>query len=291
MSGSADFPSLVDADWLWRHSGDADLCILDASWHLPDSGRDARAEYREAHIPGARFLDIDRVADPDSPLPHMLPDAGRFAAEVEALGIEDNSRVVVYDTHGLFGAARGWWMLRVFGHDRVAVLDGGLAAWRSRGFPLESGEPPPPAAATFTARFQPRRVRSLEEVRANLDSRAERLIDARPAGRFAGRDPEPRPGLRAGHIPGAANVPFDALIDPDTRCLLPPEALRQRLENDDPRPVICSCGTGVTACAVAFGLHRLGRDDVAVYDGSWTEWAGRGDTLVATGDPGEEPAP
>lgn len=285
MSGSPDFPSLVDADWLWRHSDAPDLRILDASWHLPGSGRDALAEYREAHVPGAGFLDIDRVADPDSPLPHMLPDAERFASEASALGIDNDSRVVIYDTHGLFGAARGWWMFNVFGHDRVAVLNGGLVAWRSQGLPLESGEPPAPAAATFKAHFQPRHVRNLAQVRANLDSRAERLIDARPPGRFAGRDPEPRPGLRAGHIPGAANVPFDSLIDPGTRRLLPPETLRRRLGSDDTRPVVCSCGTGVTACAVAFGLHRLGRDDVSVYDGSWTEWAGRDDTPVATGGP------
>jgi len=260
LSGSPDLPSLVDA------------------------------EYRGGHIGGARFLDIDRVADPDSPLPHMLPDAGRFAEAVGALGVGNDSRVVIYDTHGLFGAARGWWMFRVFGHERVAVLDGGLPAWRSRGFPLEAGMPAPPAPARFTARFRAGRVRTLAQVRANLDSAAERLVDARPAGRFAGREPEPRSGLRAGHVPGAENVPFDALIDPGTRRLRPPGALRQLLASDDARPVICSCGTGVTACALAFGLYQLGRDDVSVYDGSWTEWAARDDTPVVTGDPEDESA-
>lgn len=283
MIPSGDFPSLVDTDWLRHRLGDQSLRILDASWHLPGTGRDGLAEYRDAHVPGARFLDIDRVADVDSDLPHMLPDAEYFAAEMASLGVGNDSRVVVYDTHGLFGAARGWWMLRVFGHDRVAILDGGLTAWRAAGLPLASGENPAPSGTRFEAGFRPQMVRDLQQVRANLDTRTERLIDARPAGRFAGEQPEPRAGLRGGHVPGAENIPFDRLIDPETRRVRAPEALRDLFGQSDRRPVVCSCGTGVTACALAFGLYRIDREDVAVYDGSWTEWGGRDDTPVATG--------
>lgn len=283
MTRRRELPSLVAADWLRRHSAEADLRILDASWHLPGSGRDARAEFRAGHVPGATFLDIDRVADPASPLPHMLPSADRFAAEVRALGIDNHSRVVIYDSHGLFGAARGWWMFRVFGHDRVAILDGGLPAWQALGGSLEQGEAQAAGAETFSVRLQADRVRSLRQVWSNLEDPAEQLVDARPEGRFRGTEPEPWSGLRAGHIPGAVNVPFDSLIDPETRRLQSPTVLRQRFGRLDKRPVVCSCGTGVTACALAFGLHRIGRDDVAVYDGSWTEWAGRDDTPAETG--------
>lgn len=286
MSEPERFPSLQAAEWLWRHAAEPDLHVLDASWHLPGSGRDARAEYHEAHIPGAAFFDIDHIADPDSDLPHMLPSAQRFAAEVGALGVGDASRVVIYDSHGLFGAARAWWMFRAFGHDRVAILDGGLARWRALGLPLEQGAPAPPQPATFTARPQPQRVRSLEQVRKGLEQRQIQLLDARPRGRFLGTDPEPRPGLPSGHIPGARNLPFQHLVDPTTHRLRGDDELVELFGGLDDRPVVCSCGTGVTACALAFGLHRLGRDDVAVYDGSWTEWAGRPELPLETGPGG-----
>lgn len=276
------FSSLVDADWLAAHLDRPDLRVLDASWHLPGTGRDAAEEFRQAHIPGAAFFDIDRVVDPESPLPHTLPDADRFAAMIGELGIDNESVVVVYDSHGLFSAARAWWMLRVFGHDRVAILDGGLPAWRARELPLASGQAAP-APATFVARLDPERVWSLDDVARNLETGTARLIDARPAGRFAGTDPEPRPGLRSGHIPGSHNVPFDRITDPATKRVLPADELRTLLDDRDERPVVCSCGSGVSACVLAFALHRLGREDVAVYDGSWSEWGGREDTPIESG--------
>lgn len=279
---ATDIPSLVDVDWLVSNPAQPGLQILDASWHLPGSGRDARAEYIEGHIPGAAFFDIDRIVDPESDLPHMLPDAARFAAEMGALGIDNDSTVVVYDSHGLFSAARAWWMLRVFGHERVAVLNGGLPAWRAHDLPLVSGDITP-EPATFIARFDPGRVWSLEDVARNLETGTARLIDARPPGRFSGTDPEPRAGLRSGHVPGSHNVPFDRVTDPETKQVLAEDELRTLLDDRDERPIVCSCGSGVSACVLAFALHRLGRDDVAVYDGSWAEWAGREDTPVESG--------
>lgn len=278
----SDFSSLVDVDWLAGRLERPDLRVLDASWHLPGSGRDAAEEFREAHIPGAAFFDIDRIVDPKSPLPHTLPDAERFAVEVGLLGIDNESAVVVYDSHGLFSAARVWWMFRVFGHERVAILDGGLPAWRARELPLESGNAAP-EPATFTARFDPERVWSLEDVVRNLETGEARLVDARPPGRFSGTDPEPRAGLRPGHIPGSFNVPFDRITDPETGRVLPTDMLRTLLDDRDERPVVCSCGSGVSACVLAFALHRLGRENVAVYDGSWAEWGGREDTPVDSG--------
>lgn len=278
----SDLSSLVDVDWLAGHLEQPDLRVLDASWHLPGSGRDAAREFREAHIPGTAFFDIDRIVDPESPLPHTLPDADRFAREVGALGIGNESVVVIYDSHGLFSAARAWWMLRVFGHERVAILDGGFPAWRARELPLASGQAAP-IPATFSARFDADRVWSLDDVARNLETGAARMIDARPPGRFSGTDPEPRPGLRPGHIPGSFNVPFDRVTDPATKRVLSVDELRTLLDDRDERPVVCSCGSGVSACALAFALHRLGREDVAVYDGSWSEWGGREDTPIESG--------
>ncbi|MFW5969900.1 MAG: 3-mercaptopyruvate sulfurtransferase [Halofilum sp. (in: g-proteobacteria)] len=277
--------SLVDPDWLAEHLGEAGLCVVDASWHLPNSGRHAEREYLNGHIPGAVFFDIDRVADNDSPLPHMLPDAGDFADEAGRLGIDNETLVVVYDSLGLFSAARVWWMFRVFGHDRVVILDGGLPAWEARGLPLETGAVDR-SPVRFVAELDRARVWALEDVRWNLDTGRARLFDARPPERFAGTAPEPRPGLPSGHIPGSVNVPFAAVTDPETGRVRPPHELRALFADPDQRPAVCSCGTGVTACVVAFALHCLGHDDVAIYDGSWTEWAGHGGLPIATG-PGD----
>ncbi len=274
--------SLVDVTWLERHRGDEDLCVLDASWHLPNSGRDAGSEYLAGHIPDAVFFDIDRIADTDSGLPHMLPDAEHFAREVGQLGVDNRTRVIVYDSVGLFSAARVWWMFRVFGHERVAILDGGLPAWQRAGLPLEAG-PVERLPARFVAQADPEAVWTLEDVHGNLDTGSAVLVDARPSGRFDGSASEPRPGLPSGHIPGARNIPFNMVTDPDTGCVRPPTELREQFADLDDRLVVCSCGTGVTACVLAFALHRLGRDDVAVYDGSWTEWAGRGDLPIEIG--------
>jgi thiosulfate/3-mercaptopyruvate sulfurtransferase len=273
---------VVDADWLHTRIGQPGLCVLDASWHLPTTGREGRAEFPTEHLPGAQFFDIDRIADTDSPLPHMLPDAETFAREVGGLGVDNDTAVVVYDTLGLFSAARAWWMFRAFGHQAVAVLDGGLPEWNRCGFATESGEPPRVAPAAFEPAFVAERVADIDRVRASLGDTRTRVLDARPAPRFRGEVAEPRPGVRAGHMPGAANLPYDRVIDPQTGRLRSPEELVSLLGDAKERSVICSCGTGVTACVLALALERIGHTDVAVYDGSWAEWGGREDTAVET---------
>jgi thiosulfate/3-mercaptopyruvate sulfurtransferase len=273
--------SLVTTAWLAGELGAPDLRVLDGTWHMPQLKRDARREFAEAHIPGAAFFDIDAIADTSVALPHMLPAPEVFAARVGALGIGDGDRVVVYDARGVVSAARVWWTFQAFGHDRVAVLDGGLPKWRAESRPLASGEPHP-TPRQFTARYRADLVRDLAAVRANLDGRREQVVDARSPGRFAGTEPEPRAGLRGGHIPGSLNVPYEALYRADGT-LLPPEALREVFAGagvKEGMPVVTSCGSGVTACVLALGLHRIGRRDVAVYDGSWTEWGGHPDTPV-----------
>ena len=267
-------PPLVSADWLAERLGDPSLRVLDASWYLPTSGRDARREYVDGHVPGAVFMDLDEVSDTDSDLPHMLPSPEEFARAAGALGVGDDTTVVVYDGSGAnLSAPRAWWMFRVFGHERVAVLDGGMKLWRAEGRPLERGEVAP-EPATFTARLQPALVRDMEAVRATVQSGDAQVVDMRPAGRFAGRDPEPRPGLRSGHIPGSVNVPFTTLTRPDGTALPPDELRRHLAEAGVPldRPIIASCGSGTSACSLLFNLERLGKHDWALYDGSWAEW-------------------
>ncbi len=272
---------LVTPDWLAANLGRRTVRPLDGSWHMPQLKRDARAEFAQAHIPGAVFFDIDAIADTASPLPHMLPGARKFAECVGALGVGDHDFVVVYDTRGVVSAARVWWTFRAFGHARVAVLDGGLPKWQAEGRAVETGVPAP-KPRRFTARLHRSLVRDLAQVRANLASRREQVLDARSHGRFIGTEPEPRPGLRGGHIPASLNLPYDHLYRKDGT-LLPPDDLRRLFEAaglDPAKPVVTTCGSGVTAAVLALGLHLLGHEKVAVYDGSWTEWGGRNDTPV-----------
>jgi len=270
---------LVTTDWLAANLRRRNVRVVDGSWHMPQLKRDARAEFARAHIPGAVFFDIDAIADTASPLPHMLPNARKFAESVGALGIGDRDVVVVYDTRGVISAARVWWTFRAFGHAPVAVLDGGLPKWQAEGRPVETGVPAP-KPRRFTARLHRSLVRDLAQMRANLASRREQVLDARSHGRFIGTEPEPRPGLRGGHIPGSLNLSYDQLYRKDGT-LLPPDDLQRRFEAaglDPAKPVVTTCGSGVTAAVLALGLHLLGHEKVAVYDGSWTEWGGRNDT-------------
>jgi thiosulfate/3-mercaptopyruvate sulfurtransferase len=272
---------LVSTEWLAKHLGEPGLRVLDGSWHMPQLKRDPRAEFAQAHVPGAVFFDIDAIADHATDLPHMLPDAAAFARAVGALGVGTGDRVVVYDVHGVVSAARVWWTFRVFGHDAVAVLDGGLRKWRAEGRPVESGAASP-APRAFEASFRPELVRDLGALRANLVGHVAQVLDARSAGRFAGTEPEPRTGLRGGHIPGSLNLPYDTLYREDGT-LKPPNELRaafQRAGLDLARPVVTTCGSGVTASVLALALYLVGRRDVAVYDGSWSEWGGRPDTPI-----------
>jgi thiosulfate/3-mercaptopyruvate sulfurtransferase len=272
--------NLVEPAWLHANLGAPDIVVLDATYYLPAEQQDARAHFLAAHIPGARFFDIDNIADQDTELPHMVPAVGWFEKSVAALGISNDSRVVVYDQKGVFSAPRAWWMMRLFGHETVAVLDGGLPAWREAGFATETGEPPPPLPVTFRASFAPRRLRGLNDVLRNIETAREVLLDARSAGRFDGTLPDPRPELQSGHIPGSRNLPSAELLR-DGRWFLAPEALRDRFAAagvDGSKPVITSCGSGVTAAILALGLTLAGLGEAAIYDGSWTEWASRDDT-------------
>jgi len=275
--------AVVTTEWLAKHLGESDLRVVDGTWHMPQANRDARAEFEAAHVPGATFFDIDAISDRNTTLPHMLPPVAQFEAAVGALGIGGGDRVVVYDVRGVVSAARVWWTFRAFGHDAVAVLDGGLKKWRAEGRPLERGAASP-RAATFTARPRPELVHDLDAMRANIGSRAAQVLDARSPGRFAGTEPEPRAGLRGGHIPGSLNLPYETLYEADGT-LKSPDALRGAVAAagvDLGRPIVTTCGSGVTASVLALALYLLDRRDVAVYDGSWSEWGGRADTPIET---------
>jgi thiosulfate/3-mercaptopyruvate sulfurtransferase len=277
--------SLVSTEWLAGHLNAPDLRIVDGSFTLPGVKPTAWELYAKRHIPGAVFFDIDDIADEKSSLPHMLPSPEKFAQRMRKLGLGDGHKIVVYDSTGLNSAARPWWMLRVFGHRDSAILDGGLPKWQAEGRPLTDAMPVP-RERHFTARLNTLLVRDKAQLLENLKSRREQVVDARSRGRFDGTAAEPRPGLRHGHIPGSLNLPYDELIDPKTRTVLPAEALAQRFAEaglERGKPVVTSCGSGVTACALAFGLHLLGWPDAAVYDGSWSEWGLPGDTPVETG--------
>ncbi len=275
--------ALVSTDWLAQHLDDPRLRIADGTYFLPNVKRDADAEFRTRHIPGAVRFDIDDIKDPGNPLPHMLPDDETFAEKVGALGFANDSAIVAYDGLGLQSAARVWWMFRVFGHDNVAVLDGGLPKWLKEGKPVASGEADP-KPARFNARFRPELVRDLDAVASDLTSDREQVVDARSRGRFAGTEPEIRAGIRSGHMPGAKNLPFTELLGPDAT-MAPAERIAQLFRDagvDPKRPIVTSCGSGVTACVLALGLYQIGHRNAAIYDGSWTEWGGRKDTAVTT---------
>jgi thiosulfate/3-mercaptopyruvate sulfurtransferase len=275
---------LVSAAWLKARIAAPDIRVVDASWYMPGDPRDPDAEFLDRHIPGAVRFDFDEIADKASGLPHMLPDPMAFAAAVGALGVGSEHRVVVYASDGIAPAARVWWMFRVMGHDAVSVLDGGLPQWTAVRGPMQAG-PAAPAPATFHPRFRKELVRSFDQVAAVLVGRSAQVVDARGAARFRGEAPEPRPGLRSGHMPGARNVPFTELLNADG-AMKPAAALAKVFaEAGAPlaRPMVTSCGSGVTAAVVALAMARLGRWDTAVYDGSWAEWGARADADVVTG--------
>lgn len=277
---------LVDTDTLSRLLDAPDVRVVDASWYLPVENRDALSDYHERHIPGAVFFDIDDISDESTDLPHMLPRPEKFSSRVRSLGLGDGVRIVVYDGGNMMAAARVWWMFRVFGHDDILVLDGGLAKWMAEGRPVDD-EPVIPRERHFTSRHNTFLVRDIDQIKANLASRRAQVVDARGHGRFTGEEAEFRPGLRSGHIPGSRNLPYTSLLHEDGT-IVDNEAIATAFRDagvDPARPVVTTCGSGISACFLALALDLAGFPDAAVYDGSWTEWGGAADTPVATGAP------
>jgi thiosulfate/3-mercaptopyruvate sulfurtransferase len=273
---------LVTTEWLAEHLHSPDLRIIDGSYYLPGEGLDPREEFELHHIPGAVFFDIDDIADSETDLPHMLPSPQKFSSRVRKLGLGDGLRFVVYDQKGVWSSPRVWWTFRYFGHEDIAILDGGLPKWMDEGRAVETG-PAKSGERHFTARMNSFMIRDRDQIAANLKNAREQILDARPAGRFLGRDPEPREGLRRGHIPGSINLPYNELMNAGSRTLRTSNELRQRFEAAGvafDRPVVTSCGSGITAAILSLGLQMAGHKDVALYDGSWAEWGLPGDTPI-----------
>jgi thiosulfate/3-mercaptopyruvate sulfurtransferase len=275
---------LVSADWLASHLNDPNVIVLDASYYLANAKRDADAEFLAGHIPGAQRFDIDAISDKSSPLPHMLPSPEQFAQQVGALGVGDGMTVVLYDGIGLYGAARVWWTFRAFGSENVRVLDGGMPKWKAENRPLETGPAKPRAPKTFTPKFNRNMVASIDDVQKVLLDKTAQVVDARAADRFRGEAPEPRAGLRGGHMPGSFNVPFGQVLQ-DGRLKSHGEitAAFKEAGVDLDNPVVTSCGSGVTASILTFAIDALGKSPGRVYDGSWSEWGARPDTPIVKG--------
>jgi thiosulfate/3-mercaptopyruvate sulfurtransferase len=286
-------PWIVETDWLAQRLDAPDIVVVDASLHLPNTGRNARDEYLAEHIPGALFFDIEDIADEESPLPHMLPSTIKFASRVKRMGIGDGLRVIAYDSVGLYSAARAWWMFRAMGHNDVAVLNGGLKKWKAEGRPIEEGAPIRRSERHYTPRLNADLIRDLDEMRALVGKRSAQIVDARSAGRFAGTEPEPRPSLKGGHIPGSSNVHYATLLNPDGTLKSKDELARAFAEAgiSPSAPVVTTCGSGVTASILSLALAVLGQTNAAVYDGSWAEWGLEANGLpVETGSARERAA-
>jgi len=276
-------PALVSTEWLKEHLTAPDIRIVDATWHLPGSDRNAHNEYREAHIPGAVFFDIDEICDLDNPLPHMLPDREKMSSRMRKLGLGDGNRVIVYDNSDVRSASRVWFMLKSFGLWDVAVLDGGFQKWKNDRLAIED-IPPIPKLRHFTPRFNTTKVRDFDHMLANLDHNKEQVVDARAPGRFQGTDPEPRAGMKCGSIPGSYNVFFRTLLNPEDGTFKTPDEIRRLFEAAGlnlKKPIITSCGSGITASVLMLGLYLIGHKENALYDGSWSEWGSHPDTPVS----------
>ena len=276
---------LISTEWLAEHLSDANVRLLDATFKLPGILPLPKDDYLASHIPGAVYFDVDAVSDHSNPLPHMFPSAEQFGRDIGGLGISNGDTVVIYDSGSWVAAPRVWWMFLSYGHRDVRILNGGLKKWRAEGRPVESGEVKA-RAATFHASYDERRVRSIEQMIANVKSRAEQVVDARAADRFEGRAAEPRPGIRSGHIPGALNLPYNNLFDAATGTMKPLDELRKAFAVagvDTAKPIVTSCGSGVSAAVLTLALYRLGVENAALYDGSWSEWGKADGPAIATG--------